>query len=160
MEEKIYREYVKILGEELLPAMGCTEPIAIAYASAAAREILGCLPEKIEIAVSGNIVKNVKSVVVPHTGGLRGIAAAACAGVVCGRADKQLEVISQVSDEQVRELNKFLEKTPVSILLADTPYIFDIDVRLQGHGHTSRVRIVEYHTNIVLEEKDGRTLLV
>ncbi len=159
MEEKIYREYVKILGEELLPAMGCTEPIAIAYASAAAREILGCLPEKIEIAVSGNIVKNVKSVVVPHTGGLRGIAAAACAGVVCGRADKQLEVISQVSDEQVRELNKFLEKTPVSILLADTPYIFDIDVRLQGHGHTSRVRIVEYHTNIVLEEKDGRTLL-
>ena len=76
MEEKIYKEYVKILGEELLPAMGCTEPIAIAYASAAAREILGCLPEKIEIAVSGNIVKNVKSVVVPHTGGLRGIAAA------------------------------------------------------------------------------------
>lgn len=159
MEEKIYKEYVKILGEELLPAMGCTEPIAIAYASAAAREILGCLPEKIEIAVSGNIVKNVKSVVVPHTGGLRGIAAAVCAGVVCGRADKQLEVISQVSDEQVQELKAFLEKVPVTILLADTPYIFDIDVRLEGQGHTSRVRIVEYHTNIVLEEKDGRTLL-
>lgn len=159
MEEKIYSEYVKILHEELLPAMGCTEPIAIAYASAAAREILGCMPEKVEILVSGNIVKNVKSVVVPHTGGLRGIAAAACAGIVCGKAEKQLEVISQVSEEQTQQLKQYLAQTPVSVRLADTPYIFDIDVRLEGQGHTSRVRIVEYHTNIVLEEKDGKKLL-
>ena len=159
MEEKIYSEYVKILHEELLPAMGCTEPIAIAYAAAAAREILGCLPERIEVSVSGNILKNVKSVVVPHTGGLRGIAAAACAGIVCGRSEKQLEVISQVSEEQVMQLKQYLAATPVSVCLANTPHIFDIDVKLEGNGHNSRVRIVEYHTNIVLEERDGRTLL-
>lgn len=87
------------------------------------------------------------------------IVAAACAGIVCGKAEKQLEVISQVSEEQTQQLKQYLAQTPVSVRLADTPYIFDIDVRLGGQGHTSRVRIVEYHTNIVLEEKDGKKLL-
>lgn len=80
-----YQDYVKILEEELIPAMGCTEPIAIAYAGAVARETLGCLPDEMDIQVSGNIIKNVKSVIVPNTGGMRGIAAALCAGVIARR---------------------------------------------------------------------------
>ena len=95
-----YEQYVSILKEELLPAMGCTEPIAIAYAAAKARAVLGSLPEKMTIEVSGNIVKNVKSVVVPHTGGLRGIKAAAAAGAAAGNAEAELEVISDVTLEE------------------------------------------------------------
>ena len=95
-----YRHYVQILREELVPAMGCTEPIAIAYGAAKAREILGTLPERVLVEASGNIIKNVKSVVVPNTGGLKGIEAAAAAGVVAGQAGRILEVIAQVSDGQ------------------------------------------------------------
>ena len=101
MEKKIYDAYVKILREELVPAMGCTEPIAVAYAAALARKTLGATPEVVDIHVSANIIKNVKSVVVPHTGGLRGIAAAASAGIVAGNAKGELEVISSVRPEQI-----------------------------------------------------------
>ena len=101
LSEKIIQDYKTILREELLVAMGCTEPIAIAYAAAAAREELGCLPDRVEIAVSGNIIKNVKSVVVPHTGGLRGIEAAAAAGIVAGKAERRLEVLSEVTEEEI-----------------------------------------------------------
>ena len=94
----LYRQYIAILEEELRPAMGCTEPIALAYAGAKAKALLGALPQRIDVSVSGNIIKNVKSVVVPNTGGLRGIAAAVCAGVVAGDPDKELQVISQVSE--------------------------------------------------------------
>ena len=97
MEEALYRAYVKILEEELVPAMGCTEPIAVAYAGALARQTLGTLPQSVDVQVSANIIKNVKSVVVPHTGGLRGIAAAAAAGIVAGDAGKELEVLSAVT---------------------------------------------------------------
>ena len=109
MEQKIYDAYVKILREELVPAMGCTEPIAVAYAAALARKTLGILPETVDIRVSANIIKNVKSVVVPHTGGLRGIAAAAAAGIVAGDADAQLEVLSQVTEEQIAQMKKVRE---------------------------------------------------
>ena len=85
-----YQNLVKILGEELLPAMGCTEPIAMAYAAAKARAVLGATPDKIRLWVSGNIIKNVKSVVVPNTGGLHGMAAALCAGIIGGNADTEL----------------------------------------------------------------------
>ena len=95
-----YRNFVQILREELVPAMGCTEPIAIAYGAAKAREVLGCLPESIRVEASGNIIKNVKSVVVPNTGGLKGIEAAAAAGAVAGDAGKILEVISQVTEDR------------------------------------------------------------
>ena len=95
-----YRKYISILKEELIPAMGCTEPIAVAYCAAVARETLGAVPEKVEIFASGNIIKNVKSVVVPNTGGLRGIAAAAAAGILAGKPEKQLQVISEVAEEQ------------------------------------------------------------
>ena len=93
----VYQAYVRILQEELIPAMGCTEPIAIAYAAAKAREVLGCLPGTVWLGVSNNIIKNVKSVVVPNTDGLKGIEAAAAAGIVGGQADKALDVISSVT---------------------------------------------------------------
>ena len=96
----MYRTFVEILKEELVPASGCTEPIAIAYCAAKAREVLGAVPEKVAIEASGNIIKNVKSVIVPNTDGLKGIPAAAAAGIVGGQAEKQLEVISEITDEQ------------------------------------------------------------
>ena len=100
MDKTLYNAYVSILKEELLPAMGCTEPIAVAYAAAVARRELGAVPETVEIVVSGNIIKNVKSVVVPNTGGLRGLSAAAAAGIVAGDPDAELQVISKVTDAQ------------------------------------------------------------
>lgn len=102
-----YGKYVQILHEELIPAMGCTEPIAIAYAAAKARAVLGSTPEHLIVEVSGNIIKNVKSVVVPHTGGLRGIPAAAAAGVIAGDAPRELEVISQVNDTKIKAIRQY-----------------------------------------------------
>ena len=95
MDNKLYKAYVSILEEELLPAMGCTKPIAVAYASALARKTLGALPDRVKVCVSANIIKNVKSVIVPHTGGQRGIEAAVAAGIVAGDADAELEVLSK-----------------------------------------------------------------
>ncbi len=153
--EKIYHQLVNILKEELLPAMGCTEPIAIAYAGAVARKTLGQLPDWVEVYVSGNIIKNVKSVVVPHTGGMRGIEAAVCAGIRVGDADGMLEVISNVKKEEIPEIKKYMQETQVRVEHAESPYIFDIDVRVFGNGMSARVRIVDFHTNIVLIEKNG-----
>lgn len=96
-QSRTYQAYVQILKEELIPAMGCTEPIAIAYAAAKARDVLGGMPDKVEIGVSSNIIKNVKSVIVPNTDGMKGIEAAASAGIVGGQADKALEVIAAVT---------------------------------------------------------------
>ena len=97
LDRNLYETYVQILKDELLPAMGCTEPVAVAYAGALARRALGSLPERVEIEVSRNIVKNVKSVVVPNTGGMRGLEAAAAIGIVAGDADGQLEVLAGVT---------------------------------------------------------------
>ena len=113
--DALYQQFVAILKEELRPAMGCTEPIALAYAGAKAREVLGKLPERIDVLVSGNIIKNVKSVVVPNTGGLRGIAAAVCAGVVAGDAGKQLEVIASVSREKQAQLKDYMREVTINI---------------------------------------------
>ena len=115
-----FESYINILKEELVPAMGCTEPIAIAYAAAKAKEILGSTPDEVIIDVSGNILKNVKSVVVPHTGGLRGIPAAAAIGIVAGDPSKELEVLSNVTQQQIDDTKAFLESTPISINFADT----------------------------------------
>lgn len=144
-----YQDYINVLKEELIPAMGCTEPIAIAYAGAIAREHLGCLPERVEIEVSGNIIKNVKSVIVPNTGGLRGIEVAAAAGIVAGDAAKELKVISEVSTEAVAVIHKFLESTPITVNFSDSKKIFDIMITVYGNGHSAYVRICEFHTNIV-----------
>ncbi|MBQ5711333.1 MAG: serine dehydratase subunit alpha family protein [Oscillospiraceae bacterium] len=155
----LYRQYVAILSEELRPAMGCTEPIALAYAGARGRALLGTLPEEISVRVSGNIIKNVKSVVVPNTGGLRGIAGAVCAGVVAGDPDKELQVISQVSEEARQALHRYLDQVDLQIQPADSGLIFDIDLTLRAGDHTARVRIVDHHTNLVYLEKDGEVLL-
>ena len=113
--DALYNQFIAILKEELRPAMGCTEPIALAYAGAKAREVLGTLPTRIDVFVSGNIIKNVKSVVVPNTGGLRGIAAAVCAGVAAGDASKVLEVISSVSKEKQAELKQYMQQVEINI---------------------------------------------
>lgn len=154
-----YQDYINVLKEELIPAMGCTEPIAIAYAGAIAREHLGCLPERVEIEVSGNIIKNVKSVIVPNTGGLRGIEVAAAAGIVAGDAAKELKVISEVSTEAVAVIHKFLESTPITVNFSDIKKIFDIMITVYGNGHSAYVRICEFHTNIVEIREDDKYVL-
>ena len=157
--DHLYRQYVSILHEELRPAMGCTEPIALAYAGAKARQLLGCLPEQVQVKVSGNIIKNVKSVIVPNTGGMHGIGPAVCAGIVAGDADKVLEVISQVTDAQRKALAAFCQTAQVEIGPSDSGLVFDIDLTLRSGGDTVRLRIVNHHTNIVLMEKNGEKLL-
>ena len=154
-----YQDYINVLKEELIPAMGCTEPIAIAYAGAIAREHLGCLPERVEIEVSGNIIKNVKRVIVPNTGGLRGIEVAAAAGIVAGDAAKELKVISEVSTEAVAVIHKFLESTPITVNFSDSKKIFDIMITVYGNGHSAYVRICEFHTNIVEIREDDKYVL-
>ena len=154
-----YQDYINVLKEELIPAMGCTEPIAIAYAGAIAREHLGCLPERVEIEVSGNIIKNVKSVIVPNTGGLRGIEVAAAAGIVAGDAAKELKVISEVSTEAVAVIHKFLESTPITVNFSDSKKIFDIMITVYGNGHSAYVLICEFHTNIVEIREDYKYVL-
>lgn len=123
MDKELYKVYVDILEEELIPAMGCTEPIAIAYAAAIAREALGSLPEKTEIYVSGNIIKNVKSVIVPHTGGLHGIEAAVAAGLVAGNAHKELEVIAEATEEQIEAIAEYLKTADIQVMRAETEYL-------------------------------------
>lgn len=154
-----YCAYVQILKEELITAMGCTEPIALAYAAARCREILGKLPEKLSVEVSGSIIKNVKSVVVPNTGGMKGIQAAVAAGIVAGKAEKRLEVISEVTEEECREIQKYAEHTEIEICHLNSEHVFDILITAFCGEDTAKVRITNYHTNIVLEEKNGKTLL-
>ena len=153
-----YDAYVKILGEELVPAMGCTEPIALAYAAAKAREVLGCIPERVEIGASGSIIKNVKSVIVPNTDHLKGIPAAATAGIIAGDASKELEVIANVAPGKTTEMREFLEKTPITVEFVDNGFVFEIVVKVIKGDSYALVRIVNYHTNIVLIEKDGEKL--
>ena len=158
--DQLYQQYIAILEEELRPAMGCTEPIALAYAAAKAREVLGTIPSRVEARVSGNIIKNVKSVVVPNTGGLRGIAAAICAGIVAGDASKELQVISSVTDTQREALAEYLSRAEVAICPSDSELVFDIDLTLfSDRGDRVRLRIINNHTNIVLIQKNETTLL-
>lgn len=156
---KKYDAYVQILKEELITAMGCTEPIALAYASARCKELLGKLPEKVIVKVSGSIIKNVKSVVVPNTGGMKGIRAAVAAGFVAGRPEKKLEVISQVSDEERAAIQAYTEQADMEICYLDSGRVFDIIIEAVAGEDTAKVRIANYHTNIVLEEHNGEKLL-
>ena len=153
-----YQAYVQILKEELVPAMGCTEPIALAYASAKAREVLGCIPDRVCIEASGSIIKNVKSVIVPNTNHLKGIPAAATAGIIAGKAEKELEVIAEVSKEDTVKMKEYLEKTPITVEHVDNGITFEIIVTVYHGDSYAKVRIANYHTNIVLIEKDGQIL--
>ena len=155
----LYQQYISILKEELRPAMGCTEPIAMAYAAAKARQVLGRRPEKVRLFVSGNIIKNVKSVVVPNTGGLHGMAAAICAGIVAGDPDRELQVICDVPKEKHGEIREYMQALDLDIQPAYSDLVFDIDVFEYAGSDVVRLRIVNHHTNVVLIEKNGETLL-
>ena len=153
-----YQAYVEILKEELIPAMGCTEPIALAYAAARAREVLGALPESVQLQVSGSIIKNVKSVIVPNTGHLKGMEAAVAAGIIAGSAEKELEVISEVSEDKKAAIRDYLQTVPISIQHIEQGHVFDIIVTERSGDSYAKVRIADFHTNICLIEKNGRVL--
>ncbi len=154
-----YGLYLQILKEELIPAMGCTEPIAMAYAAAKARAVLGALPEKVDIVISGNIIKNVKSVVVPNTGGMKGIAAAVAVGIAVGNADKQLEVVADVKEEEVHLVAEFMDSCEMTVQKSQSPKLLDIDLTLYKGSEYVRLRITDFHTNIMYIEKNGEVLL-
>ena len=153
-----YQEYLQILEEELLPAMGCTEPISIALAAAKARELLGTTPERVVLEVSGNIIKNVKSVVVPNTGGLKGLEAAAAVGITAGRADLGLEVLSHVTREEAEQVKAFLSQCEFTVQPNRGGKIFYIRVDLAGGGHTASCEITDFHTNLTMLMKDGEVI--
>ena len=153
-----YNAYINILKEELVPAMGCTEPIALAYAAAVAKKTLASLPKRVKAGVSGSIIKNVKSVIVPHTDRLKGIPAAITAGIVAGKAEKELEVISEVTSPQIAAMKEFMENVPVEVEHIDNGFVFEIDLTLFDGENSARVRIVDFHTNIVLIEKNGEVI--
>lgn len=155
MENKnIWLTYSAKEKEELVTAMGCTEPIAISYAAARARAVLGELPEKIVVKASGSIIKNVKSVVVPNTGGLRGIEAAAAAGVVCGNENKKLEVLSEIESEDIERIKGYLGQADIKVEYQETGRTFDLSVCVYKEHSQASVRITDYHTNIVQIEKN------
>jgi L-cysteine desulfidase len=154
----IYSQYTQILKEELIPALGCTEPICIAYASAKARQTLGEFPEMAIVESSGNIIKNCKGAIVPNTGSLKGIAAAAVIGIVGGDPDKKLEVLSGVTSENVARAKEILKTDFCRVKLLTTPALLHVIVTVKSAGHSALVEIVHTHTNIVRIEKDGQTI--
>ena len=160
MERKnpVYQTYVEILRRELVPAMGCTEPIAVAYCAAIARATLGALPEKMTIEASGNIIKNVKSVVVPNTGGRRGIPAAACIGALGGDEKAGLEVISRVTEETKAALGAYMERTLVEVLPLASEELLDLIITACSGQDRVKVRIAGEHTRIALIEKNGEVI--
>ncbi len=139
-----YRAYLNILKEELMPAMGCTEPIAVAYAAARAATVLGERPDRVTIEASDNIVKNVKSVVVPNTGGMRGIAAAAAAGIAAGDADKQLEVIACVDAAGQDRIRQFIETCAIRTLPLSSGILFDLKVTVFKGPSSAMVQISHF----------------
>ena len=159
MDTTLYSVYADILREELVPAMGCTEPIAVAYAGALARETLGTEPSRIELTVSGNIIKNVKSVIVPHTNGRKGLSVAVAAGVCIGDAGAQLEVLANVTPAQLEQLDGYLARAEIAVLRSPLRCPFDIQVRVIAGADEAYVHIVGSHTNVVRVEKNGEVLL-
>lgn len=160
MEKEIYSACLNVLNEELLPAMGCTEPIAVAYAAALAKNALGKLPQRVEITVSGNILKNVKSVIVPGTGGLKGVISAAAAGIVAGKHEKKLEVLSELTPADVEDIKTYISRAQFSVKPAENGCVFDIGIRLYEGENSAFVRIEGHHTNVVeISRNDEKILL-
>lgn len=160
MEQKkeIYSAYTEILKEELMAAMGCTEPIALAYAAAIARRELNDLPDKVLVQTSGSIIKNVKSVIMPNTGHLKGIPAAVSAGIVAGNPDKELEVIADVSKDDIKNIEKFMQEKEIVVEHLDEGIIFDIVITLYKGEDYAKVHIINSHTNVVLVEHNHQVL--
>lgn len=154
LSNEIIKTYEDILIEELQVAMGCTEPIAIAYASAIARDALAQIPQRITIRLSGNIIKNVKSVIVPSTSGMHGIESAVAAGVVAGRYDLKLELLSVLSEQDLEKIIEFKNSCEIILEELESPCNFDLFIKAEADGHKVKVRISDYHTNVVLVEKN------
>ena len=144
--------------QELVCAMGCTEPVALAFCAAKARSVLGVIPDRIIVEASGNIIKNVKSVVVPNTEGRRGIAAAVAIGVLGGDEESGLEVISHVTEDVKEKLGTYLEQTRIEVRSLESDNLLDMIVTVFHGTSQARVRIANEHTNIVRIEKDGKIL--
>lgn len=159
MDSALYENYLDILKSELVPALGCTEPIAIAYAAAKARQLLGEFPDSIEMKLSGNIIKNVKGVTVPNSGGLKGIDIAAVLGMTGGNADKALEVLEEITPEHIQKAEALVQKGICTCsLIENVPNLY-ISAKVRKDGHYAEVTIAEQHTNIIRMEKDGNVLL-
>ena len=158
MDSSIVQAYIQILQEELVPALGCTEPIAIAYAGAKVREVLGRMPDAIEVFCSGNIVKNVKGVTVPNSGGLRGIEAAAILGVVGGDAGRQLEVLEAVSEPDIRQTEALLKQPYCTCHLAQDVDNLYVRIAASAGGESACVELQSHHTHITEVTKNGRVL--
>ena len=159
LDTAVYLEYVKILEEELVPAMGCTEPIAVAYCAARAAEALGARPESVDVRASASIIKNVKSVVVPNTKGRRGIEASAAAGIVSGNAGAELQVLASLSPEQIEELDAYLAAVPITVGYSEREWVFDIPVTVKAGPHSAFCEIAGHHTNVIRLERDGEVLI-
>lgn len=159
MDKKIYDAYLEILNEELVPAMGCTEPIAVAYAAALARQTLGTMPDRTELTVSGNIIKNVKSVIVPNTNGRKGLHTAVAAGICFGKAERELEVLADVTPEQLSGMDAWLESAELSIRESESACPFDLHVRVFAGEDSAYVHIVSHHTNVVRLQRNDEILL-
>ena len=157
-KKEIYNVYTQILREELMAAMGCTEPIALAYAAAIARRTLNDIPDKVVVQSSGSIIKNVKSVIVPNTGNLKGIPAAVSAGIVAGNPDRELEVLSEVSEEDIKNIEKFMQEKEIIVEHLDEGIIFDIVITLYKGEDYAKVHIINSHTNVVLIEHNHKIL--
>ena len=159
MDSALYANYLNILKQELVPALGCTEPIAIAYAAAKARQILGEFPDTVEMLLSGNIIKNVKGVTVPNSGGLKGIDVAAVLGIVGGNADKALEVLSEVTPKDIALTKELIAKKVCSCSLVQNVDNLYITAKVIKDGHYASVTIEHQHTNITHIEKNGEVIL-
>ena len=159
MNGQIKEVYTEILKEQLIPAMGCTEPVSVAYGAARMRALLGDIPEQMYVQVSRNIIKNAKSVIVPHTGGLKGIEAAAAAGVIAGDETLELDVLSSTRPQQYQEIAAYLKKDVIRVEPLSTDILFDMIITGVSEGHQARVRISGHHTFVTYLEKDGEILL-
>ncbi len=158
MDKTTYGRYLDILQAELVPAMGCTEPIAIALTAAKAAAFISDAVTAVDVCVSGNIIKNVKSVMVPNTGGLRGIETAVAAGIVAGDPARELEVLSAIPTEQQQDIAAFLATVPITVREAQTDHILDIGITLNSDAHTVFAHTVQHHTGLCLITVDGETV--
>ncbi|WP_373213848.1 serine dehydratase subunit alpha family protein [Ruminococcus sp. 5_1_39BFAA] len=159
MDSALYANYLNILKHELVPALGCTEPIAIAYASAKATQILGAFPDSIEMSCSGNIIKNVKGVTVPNSGGMKGIDVAAVLGAVGGNADRALEVLEEITPEHIQRTKELVKQRICSCTLVDGVANLYITAKVVKGDSFAQVTIVNHHTNITKIVKNGEVLL-
>ena len=158
LEANIFDTYTQILKEELIPAMGCTEPIAIAYAASILRDALGEEPISIRAGFSGNIIKNVKSVIVPATDGLKGIPVAIAAGIIANAPKKQLEVLCSLPKDAPERIDRFLSDHPIEIYKIEKSPPFEINLEAKSTSHTARVRFLGSHTSIDEVTLDGKDI--